>query len=152
MKARRKSKIAGGRKRQLVEEALRESESLYRQLIRGVPVASYITDEQGFLTLWNEAAEGLWGRIPTAGQDRWCGSWRLYTADGSFLPHEECPMAVAITERRAISGVEALLLVVLAQHLQALRQLGARSLEELTISLVPGNDKAPSTSFGVFRD
>src|SRR5690349_4072112 len=59
MKARRKSKA---------EEALRESQALYRQLIRGVPVAIYITDEQGFLTLWNAAAEALWGRVPTAGQ------------------------------------------------------------------------------------
>jgi len=94
--------------RKQMETALRESELLYRQLLQGVPATIYITDENGYLTLWNEAAEELWGRTPVLGQDRWCGSWKLYTVGGEFLPHEQCPMAVAVTEKRTVRGVEAM--------------------------------------------
>lgn len=42
------------------------------------------------------------GREPQLGQDRWCITWRLFTIDGDPLPHEDCPMAVAIREKKAI--------------------------------------------------
>jgi hypothetical protein len=34
-------------------------------------------------------------------------TWKLYTAEGEYLPHDRCPMAVAIGERRPIRGVSA---------------------------------------------
>jgi len=93
--------------RKLAEMELRESENRYRQLIAGLPVTVYITDIDGYLTLWNEAAEKMWGRVPLAGEDRWCGSWKLYSAEGLPLPHEDCPMAVAVTQQQVIRGAEA---------------------------------------------
>ncbi len=33
--------------------------------------------------------------------------WKLYGEDGAFLPHEDCPMAVAIRENRPIRGAVA---------------------------------------------
>ena len=35
-------------------------------------------------------------------------TWKIYRTDGECLPHDACPMAVAIRERRAIRGVEAI--------------------------------------------
>jgi hypothetical protein len=34
-------------------------------------------------------------------------TWRLYTNAGEFLPHDQCPMAVAINTQRPIRGVTA---------------------------------------------
>lgn len=69
-------------------------------------VAVYTTDAKGRITFFNEAAATLWGRRPKLGE-KWCGSWRLYWPDGRSMPHEECPMAIAILEDRAIRGAEA---------------------------------------------
>jgi PAS domain S-box-containing protein len=69
-------------------------------------VAVYTTDEEGAITYFNEAAATLWGRRPELGEP-WCGSWRLYWPDGRPMPHDECPMAVAVKEDRPIRGQEA---------------------------------------------
>ena len=77
-------------------------------LLQAMPVAVYTTDEAGRITFYNEAAARLWGWRPVLGEDRWCGSWRLYRPDGTPLPHDECPMAVALKENRPIRGAEAI--------------------------------------------
>ncbi len=91
------------------EAALRESEHRYRQLIHALPGAVYTCDAEGRVTLYNEAAAALWGRRPEIGKDLWCGSWRVYSQDGSPLPREECPMALAIREARPIRGTEVII-------------------------------------------
>ena len=35
-------------------------------------------------------------------------TWKLYSEDGTFLPHDECPMAVAVKEKREVRGAVAL--------------------------------------------
>ena len=50
----------------------------------------------------------LAGRTPEVGRDKWCVTWKLYTSEGEFLPHDECPMAVAIREKREIRNIEAI--------------------------------------------
>jgi PAS domain S-box-containing protein len=72
-----------------------------------LPAAIYITDADGCITYYNEAAVELWGHRPPLGESHWCGSWRLYHLDGTPLPHDECPMALAIKENRPIRGMEA---------------------------------------------
>jgi len=89
------------------EAALRESERRLRELLDALPTAVYTTDSEGRLTFYNEAAAEFWGHRPKLGHDRWCGSWRLYWPDGTPLPHEECPMAVALKENRPVRDVEA---------------------------------------------
>ncbi len=74
-----------------------------------LPAAIYATDADGRVTFCNRAAAELAGREPQLGIDEWCVTWRLYSADGSLLPHDQCPMALAIKENRAIRGVEAIL-------------------------------------------
>jgi PAS domain-containing protein len=71
------------------------------------PVAIYATDICGFITYFNPACIDFAGRTPTLNEDRWCVAWKLYTNEGDVLPHERCPMAVAIQTRRAVRGTTA---------------------------------------------
>ncbi|CAN5216870.1 hypothetical protein BH10PSE9_BH10PSE9_23240 [soil metagenome] len=70
-------------------------------VLDSLPAAIYLTDAEGRLTYYNEAAAALWGTRPELGSAQWCGSWVLRRPDGSFLPHSECPMAVAIRTAQA---------------------------------------------------
>jgi PAS domain S-box-containing protein len=88
------------------EQALRESERRYHDLIQALPAAVYTCDAQGKILLYNQAAAELWGRKPNIGEDLWCGSWRIYGPNGDPMPASECPMAVTIRERRAVRDVE----------------------------------------------
>jgi len=67
-----------------------------------------VTDALGRITYFNEAAATLWGHRPSIGTSEWCGSWKLFWPDGRSLPHGECPMAVAIREKRQVRGMEAI--------------------------------------------
>jgi PAS domain S-box-containing protein len=81
----------------------------YRELLEALPAAVYTTDAEGRITFYNRAATALAGREPELGSDQWCVSWRLFWPDGSPMPHDECPMAIALKEDRAIRGREAIL-------------------------------------------
>jgi PAS domain-containing protein len=85
----------------------RSAEVRYADMLAALPFAVYTTDASGRITFYNEAAVALWGRRPVLGRDRWCGSWRIYTLNGASLPHDRCPMAVAIHEDRRVRGVTA---------------------------------------------
>jgi PAS domain S-box-containing protein len=87
-------------------KALRESEARFRNLVWALPAAVYTTDREGRITLFNDRAAELWGRRPEVGQDLWCGSWRIFGPDGTPLPHDQCPMAVALREGRGVRGQE----------------------------------------------
>jgi PAS domain-containing protein len=69
-----------------------------------IPVPVYMTDVGGAVTYWNAACVEFAGRQPELGRDRWCVTWRLYTMTGEPLPHEDCPMALAIRGREARRG------------------------------------------------
>jgi PAS domain S-box-containing protein len=75
-----------------------------------LPVPIYTIDPEGAVTYWNPACIAFAGREPKLGEDRWCVSWKLYTIDGDPLPHDQCPMAVAIREQRKIRGAIAIVL------------------------------------------
>src|SRR5215471_12966348 len=64
--------------RQKAEKDLQESEHRYRKLIENLPAAVYTTDKAGYITMYNDAAEKLWGRKPKIGEDRWHGSSKIY--------------------------------------------------------------------------
>jgi signal transduction histidine kinase/CheY-like chemotaxis protein len=65
-----------------------------------------VCDIDGQVALFNEAAVELWGRRPRIGRDLWCGSLRIYLPDGTPLAVENCPMAIALRERREVTGCE----------------------------------------------
>lgn len=77
-------------------------------VLEALPEAVYITDAEGRITYYNEAAARLWGVRPELGESEFCGSWKLYWPDGTPLAHSECPMAMALKEKRAIRNVEAI--------------------------------------------
>jgi PAS domain S-box-containing protein len=88
------------------EARLRDSERQLQELIAAVPAAIYTTDAQGKVTYFNQAAVELAGRTPTIGSDEWCVTRKLYRPDGTPLPHDQCPMAIALKEGRAIRNAE----------------------------------------------
>lgn len=88
-------------------EAFRTRDISYRDVLDDLPAAIYTTDAAGRLTYFNKACVDFSGRTPSLGDDLWCVTWKLYTTAGEPLPHAECPMAVALRERRPIRGVEA---------------------------------------------
>jgi signal transduction histidine kinase len=81
------------------EDALRENEGRYRTLFDLAPVAVYSCDVDGVIQDYNNRAAELWGRKPERGDtdERFCGSFKLYRPDGSFMPHEQCPMGDVLT-------------------------------------------------------
>ena len=83
------------------EEELRQKEGQLKALVSALPAAVYTTDRDGYITLFNEAAAGLWGRRPELGKEMWCGSYRIFRPDGSDMPLDQCPMAVALKEAAA---------------------------------------------------
>ncbi|NUT68382.1 PAS domain-containing sensor histidine kinase [Pseudomonas corrugata] len=92
---------------QRMENQVRESERQLRNVLEALPAAVYTTDAEGRITFYNRAAVELSGRTPELG-DMWCVTWKLFNTDGSPLPHDQCPMAVALKENRAIRGAEAI--------------------------------------------
>jgi signal transduction histidine kinase len=53
------------------------------------------------INTFNQCAAELWGRMPKPGDtdERFCGSYKLFRPDGSFMPHEQCPMADVVAGR-----------------------------------------------------
>src|SRR5215213_6805657 len=90
------------------DETLRERERGFRELLEALPAAVYTTDTAGRITFYNQAAVDLWGHRPELGTSEWCVSWKLYWPDGTPLPHDQCPMAIALKEGRIVRNVEAL--------------------------------------------
>jgi PAS domain S-box-containing protein len=82
-----------------LDRKLRKSDERYRTLFELVPVAVYVCDRAGVIQSFNRRAAELWGREPAFGDtdERFCGSYKLFRPDGSFMPHEQCPMAEVVS-------------------------------------------------------
>jgi PAS domain S-box-containing protein len=78
---------------------LAESEKRYRTLFDASPVAIYVIDAEGRIQQYNRHAAALWGQAPTIGETdlRFCGSHKLFLPDGTFMPHDRCPMATVVS-------------------------------------------------------
>src|SRR6202451_2971417 len=57
------------------------------QFLNALPAAIYMTDADGRITYFNEAAATLWGCRPKLNIDLWGGSWGLFWAAGGPLLH-----------------------------------------------------------------
>jgi PAS domain S-box-containing protein len=102
------SKIARDITERMAADArLRASEQQLKDLLAAIPAAIYTTDAEGRVTYFNEKAVELAGRVPVLGSDEWCVTWKLYWPDGTPLPHDQCPMAIALKEGRSIRDAEA---------------------------------------------
>jgi PAS domain S-box-containing protein len=94
--------------RKHAEDALKASEERLRRLLDALPAAAYTCDAEGRITYFNKLAAEVWGRSPklNSAEDRFCGSWKLRWPDGRPLPHDQCWMAIAVKEQRAVDGTE----------------------------------------------
>lgn len=77
----------------------------YRALRDSESTGVYTCDSEGFITYYNNQAADLWGRRPAIGDtdEKFCRSHMMYRVDGSYLPHDQCPMADVLTGK--VSGV-----------------------------------------------
>ena len=87
--------------RKLAEAFLHESEGRYRALFEMGPVASYSCHASGVIRDFNPRSAELWGREPATGDDneRFCGSFKMFRPDGSYMPHAQSPMADVLSGR-----------------------------------------------------
>ncbi|MDB5005159.1 MAG: domain S-box protein [Mucilaginibacter sp.] len=76
------------------------------EIFDNLPVAIYTCDHVGYITSYNQAAVKLWGRAPQIGRDLWCGSWKIFSIDGTPISLDDCPMARTLKTGIAIAGEE----------------------------------------------
>ncbi len=92
--------------RERSQAALRQSEAKYRKLISLLSAAVYMCDAKGRITLYNAQAAQLWGREPRLfdEDDKYCGSFRLYTSNEQPMQHSDCWMALALKTGESFRG------------------------------------------------
>ena len=75
-----------------------------------LPAPIYVTDARGFVTSFLiPPASALPGARQRWAKTHWCVTWKPGLTDaGEFLPHDQCPMADAIHNKRRIRGVSAI--------------------------------------------
>ncbi|HYZ75725.1 MAG TPA: ATP-binding protein [Chthoniobacterales bacterium] len=83
-----------------------ESEILH--LLDKLPAAAYTCNAEGLITYYNQRALRLWGRAPKLRDpvDRYCGSFRIHSADGEPISHDNSWMALALRGDREYTGCE----------------------------------------------
>lgn len=94
--------------RKRMQDEIQANERHLRALLEALPAAIYTTDAQGNVTFYNQASVELAGRTPVIGSDQWCVTWKLLWPDGRPMPHDQCPMAIALRENRPVRGGEAI--------------------------------------------
>jgi signal transduction histidine kinase len=92
----------------LAEPALYENEVQFRRLLEKLPAGAYTCDAEGLITYFNQQAVQLWGRTPKLRDpvDRFCGSFKLFSTDGTPLGHDQCWMALALKMDTDYNGHE----------------------------------------------
>lgn len=77
-------------------------------LLENLPFAAYTCDAEGLISYFNEKAVEIWGRAPKLHDpaDRFCGSFKLYLAEGQPIDHEHCWMARALKSEKSFLGEE----------------------------------------------
>src|SRR5262245_72474 len=74
-----------------------------QQFIDRVPAAVCVCEApSGVIRVYNQRAAALWGREPKLGdtEERFCGAFRLFRLDGTFLAHADAPIAETLRDGR----------------------------------------------------
>jgi len=81
---------------------------LMRQLASSLAMPTFLVDDEGALAFYNEPAEQLLGmRFDETGEmplSEWSAVWHPAEADGTLIPAERLPLAIAVAERHAARG------------------------------------------------
>jgi two-component sensor histidine kinase/PAS domain-containing protein len=82
---------------------------LDQTILDALPIGVYACDIDGQILRVNRRAIELWGRAPRLhdATQRFCGSFRVESLDGDFIPLGETPMARAVLAGESFGGVEA---------------------------------------------
>lgn len=85
-----------------------KSEQEFRRLLDRLPAGAYICDSEGLISYYNPQAVELWGRVPKLNHpdDRFCGSYKLFSVQGTPIPHGQCWMALALQQDKAFNRQE----------------------------------------------
>jgi PAS domain S-box-containing protein len=126
---------------------LREEEQVFElpaRLFELLPFAVYVCDRHGLLLRYNRRAAELWGRTPKLGDpnERFCGSFRMFSPDGSLLPHHQCPMADVLR-----TGV-----TVRQQEVHIERPNGTRGIALVDIEAIKDSDETIVGAVNCFQD
>lgn len=83
-----------------LNEILSSGELPESSIINLLPAAVYVCDMRGVIKKYNEQAVKLWGRRPgTANkEERFCGAYKLYNADNTYLAPEKTPVAACLED------------------------------------------------------
>jgi PAS domain S-box-containing protein len=80
--------------------------TLPRVALEALPAGVYLTDAEGRLTVYNEAAARFWGYRPELGTSPFSAACKLCRPDGTPLPHDASPPAMALKTKQASGNVE----------------------------------------------
>jgi two-component sensor histidine kinase/PAS domain-containing protein len=82
---------------------------LDQTILDALPIGVYACDVDGHILRVNRRATELWGRAPRLldPTQRFCGSFRVESLEGDFIPPGETPMARAVATGESFDGVEA---------------------------------------------
>jgi PAS domain S-box-containing protein len=79
----------------------------HQAVLEAMPMAVCVCASDGRIVRFNARAVGLWGRTPNpADQERFCGSFRLYGADATPIPHGDGPMATVLSSGEPVQERE----------------------------------------------
>lgn len=87
--------------------AMRAAGPLLIQALTALPTPVFVTDAEGTIVFYNEAAVAMWGGRPQLNVDKFCGPVRLFRPDGRPIAREDCATARALRTGEAIAGEEA---------------------------------------------
>lgn len=96
------------------QAARAEAEQSQRQLdnvLSLLPAGVYTCDSDGRITFFNKRAAQLWGRAPQLNSDteKYCGSVRFFSPDGTLTPSGATPMARVLATGESVRNAEAVI-------------------------------------------
>jgi PAS domain S-box-containing protein len=76
-----------------------------------LPYAVYVCDAEGTIVNYNRKAIELWGRTPTKdnSKERFSGAYKIYYADGRYLPHHETAVAACLKDGLPRENIEVII-------------------------------------------
>ncbi|MGB7079510.1 MAG: HWE histidine kinase domain-containing protein [Xanthobacteraceae bacterium] len=82
---------------------------LDQAILDALPIGVYACDADGQILRVNQRAVALWGRTPRLldPAQKFCGSFRVETLEGEFIPPQQTPMARALLAGESFEDVEA---------------------------------------------
>ncbi len=94
--------------RHLMNPSTWQTQGFLLQVLDALPTAAYTCDTEGLITYYNHSAAEVWGRKPRLydATDRFCGSYRLFYADGTPMRHDQCWMALALQAQKPYNAQE----------------------------------------------